>query len=65
MIKLLGGALSQARGVFSNWWSNLTTAQNTINQDNIINASKDLDDLSNKSVNEIDISTAQKRIQDV
>uniref|UniRef100_A0A6M2DGJ9 Putative late secretory pathway protein avl9 n=1 Tax=Xenopsylla cheopis TaxID=163159 RepID=A0A6M2DGJ9_XENCH len=63
--RVVGGALSQARGVFSNWWSNLTTAQNTINQDNIINASKDLDDLSNKSVNEIDISTAQKRIQDV
>lgn len=27
MSYLLGGALSQAKGAFSNWWSTLTTVQ--------------------------------------
>lgn len=32
MIFILGGALSQAKGAFSNWWNTLTTLQPTVEE---------------------------------
>ncbi|XP_026480961.1 late secretory pathway protein AVL9 homolog [Ctenocephalides felis] len=64
--RAVGGALSQARGVFSNWWSSITTTQNAIDQDAIIATEKDSDSLTNSSsINNIDVSMAQNKIQDV